>query len=126
MTRSPEKVLASIRAGASISDASRHVGYSPRTIEKWLAAGRRDPDSKHGPFARQVEQIRAARQVSDREPLDEAELLTIASEAARKGSIPAMRLVYEILSAAEAEPVQADPLAAVDEIARRRAANGST
>jgi transposase-like protein len=43
--RCHESVVDGVRAGASIADAARKAGCSPRTVDRWLQAGRLD---RHG------------------------------------------------------------------------------
>lgn len=125
------RVLHSMRAGASVADAARHVECSPRTVERWIARGRENPSSGYGDFAAAVDALRDARAVEPSDaPLSDYELRAIVSEGVRAGSVPAMRLYWEILLA-DPEPdgeASDNPLAEVDELAerRRQAAMGGT
>jgi hypothetical protein len=91
----------------------------------WITKGHKAESGLYHDFAAAVEAARAEAKARP-EPMDEAELLHVVSEAARKGSTAAMKLRWEMICAyrepAEAEEPQADPLAAVDELAARRAA----
>ena len=49
-----ESVLAALVAGVSGEDAARQHGIASRTIDRWLARGREDRDSKYGPSSRRL------------------------------------------------------------------------
>ena len=121
-------VLEAIAAGVSITDSARANEVGLRTVGNWLAAGRRDPDGPYGDFARAVDAAQAARIVpppASRSELDEDELRSLVATSARGGSVPAMRLFHDLYLRAAAGEVTTsddDPLAEVDELARRRAA----
>lgn len=123
-TTSGEAVLAALLAGLSEADAARQHGVAVRTVQRWLERGREDPDSAYGSFARAVDGARADRALPDELPADEGELLLVASRAARKGNVQAMRLVWEMLKVGDegGEAGADDPLREVDELARRRMA----
>jgi hypothetical protein len=117
-------LLERVSAGVSYQDACRSVGVSYPSLKAWLKKGR-EGVPVYAEFLEALEGARAEAEARP-EPMDEAELLHVVSEAARKGSVAAMKLRWEILLAyrepAEAEEPQADPLEAVDELAARRAA----
>jgi transposase len=111
-----------VRAGASFEDAARVAEISHNTAKTWLTRGRKG-EKRYQPFAVAIDAARA--EAAERpEPMDEDELLVVVSEAARRGSVQAMKLRWEMIRdsriATEEEP--ADPLAALDELAARRAA----
>jgi transposase-like protein len=58
-----EGVLEALVAGVSIEDTARQHRIASRTIDRWLARGRRDPESKYGPFAEAVDLARAEREL---------------------------------------------------------------
>lgn len=58
-----ESVMEALVAGVSGEDAARQQGITARTVERWLARGREDPDSKYGPFAEAVDRARAEREL---------------------------------------------------------------
>lgn len=130
--RASRPVLEAIVAGASTAEAARKHGVGVRTVERWIARGREEPDSIYAPFAVAVDACRAARALPAADVLaamDEAELALIVSEKARAGNVQAMRLRWEQL---RAEPI-ADPvpmteeekiLAEMDELAARRRRRG--
>jgi transposase-like protein len=94
-----ERVLEALVAGVSVADAARQHRIASRTIDRWLARGREDPDSKYGPFAEAVDKARAERELppAGQRPADPAELRLLISKAARNGNVQAMRLLWEIL-----------------------------
>lgn len=113
-------------AGVSLEDACRAVGITEKTAKKWLARGRKDGVGPFADFARDVDEARAEAKARP-EPMDAEELARVVSEAARKGSVAAMKLRQEMLladrrTAEEPEEAPQDPLAGVDELAQRRAA----
>lgn len=123
------RLIDCFRYGVSIHDAALQVGVPQRTVERWLSRGRREPESKYGPFAQAAAEARSAE--TDAGPMDAAQLRVQVSRAARRGSVPAMRLYWEFLEADKRRAAPAssfeelDPIAqARDELAARRKANG--
>lgn len=115
------QVLGAVGAGLSIVDAATQVGVSERTVKNWLTRGRREPESKYGPFAVAVDGARDGPGADAAMSRDE--LFVVVSRAARKGSVQAQKLYWEMLNgpgASEEVEVESDPLAGVDEVARRR------
>jgi IS30 family transposase len=112
-------------AGVSLADISTALDIRLPTLKGWLTRGRREESGQYHDFAQAIESARDEAKARP-EPMDEDELLHVVSETARKGSVAAMKLRWEMICAhrqpAEAEEPQADPLAAVDELAARRAA----
>src|SRR5665811_1340181 len=88
-------VLESLLAGASVADAASKHGVAARTVERWIARGRKEPDSKYGPFASAVDDQRAERELPT-EAMTGAEFRQAIDGAVRSGSIPAMRLWAEL------------------------------
>jgi hypothetical protein len=116
-------VLASLLAGVSVADAAVEHGVAARTIERWLAKGRENPDSKYGPFARAVDEQRAEREVPTG-AMDGAEFRQAIDTAVRKGSIPAMRLWAELyLGEEQEEPPDTSKIASLAERRRVRSAS---
>ena len=78
-------ILKTLLTGASVADAAAQHGVSERTIERWLARGREEPDGPYGDFAAAVDKQRdrAALPPRDGLPLDREELLLILSEKTR-------------------------------------------
>lgn len=118
-----DQVLEAIEAGVSIADAGRASDVAPRTIYRWLARGREEREGPFASFAQAVDRSREDRSLNKCDkPLDEHDLRLRISEAARAGSVAAMRLYWEILKSDRHDPAsEDDPLAGVDELARRRA-----
>ena len=100
-----EGVLEALVAGVSVADTARQHRIASRTIDRWLARGREDPDSKYGPFAEAVDRARVERELPppDERPADPSELRILISEAARKGNVQAMRLLWEVLQSEDGQ-----------------------
>ncbi len=78
--------MAALVAGLSAADAAREHGVSVGAVKGWLRHGRADPGSRYGPFAREVDAARAARESPERDGLvGEREVLELLSSAARAG-----------------------------------------
>lgn len=117
-----DDLLEALRAGASVADAARNVGVPKRTVEGWLTRGHREPESIYASFTAAVDEIRRSRSFVSSDPMSEDELLGYVSRAARAGSVPAMRLCWEMLRGGRDEGQENDPLAQLDdELAVRRA-----
>ena len=111
-------------AGVSLPDACRALELRLATVKAWLTRGRREGTGEYAEFAAAVEEAREAAK-SRPEPMDEDELAVVVSEMTRKGSVQAAKLRWEMLlraSGEDEEAGEADPLAEVDELARRRRA----
>jgi transposase-like protein len=100
-----EGVLDALLAGVSVADTARQHRIASRTIDRWLARGRRDPESKYGPFAEAVDRTRADRELPppDERPANPSELKILISKAARKGNVQAMRLLWEVLGSEDGQ-----------------------
>ena len=100
--------------GLTIADAARVTGIGEKTAKRWLARGRRETSGEYRDFADAVERAREARDEAE-PPLDQAELKAVVSRAARKGSVQAMKLRWEMLRAEELPaPEPDDPFAELD------------
>lgn len=120
-----EAILARIVRGASLADAARLHGVGARTVSSWIEKGRRDPDGAYGDFARQVDEARAERRLpSDADELDEDELRRVVARSARAGNVQAAKFYFDTWIKGTSEGVTdgIDPLAEVDELARKRVA----
>jgi hypothetical protein len=82
-------------AGVSIRDACRALDIREGTVKGWITRGHRESDGPYAEFLTAVEVAR--RNADDQRPMDEAELRQVAAAAARKGSVQAMKLVWELL-----------------------------
>ena len=78
------------------------MGVPHRTVKRWIARGRSERESKYGAFAAAIDAARRGTGAIDETDLSEAELEQIAWRAAQAGSVPAMRLCFEILRRQEA------------------------
>ena len=110
-------VLEGIRAGATVGEAATGEGVAESTVHGWLKRGRKDPKSKYGKFSSAVDSAFAEKTMpapGDR-PADQAELLMMATRAARAGNVTAMRLLAELL-----DPTDADSGDALTEFDRAR------
>ncbi len=112
-------------AGLSLRDACTQAEVPEATARGWLRKGREGTEPYDG-FVREMEAAREAAQVAHARlaPMNEAELLEVASGAARKGSVQAMRLVWEMLRTEPADGERekpADTLGFIDQLAQRRA-----
>ncbi|MDQ3647479.1 MAG: hypothetical protein M3433_02640 [Actinomycetota bacterium] len=107
-------------AGVSMRDACRVLELREKTVAGWLARGRRE-DS--GPYADFVRAIEAAREDarSRPEPMTVEEHRLAVSEAARQGSVQALKLYWEMLRARDTEePAVPGPVSKIDELAAKR------
>ena len=118
--RLSEPILAALVAGASIADAARRHGCSPRTVKGWLERGRRSPDGRYGRFAHSVYSRRQGRGVPRLGVPDREELLLLLSAAARAGSVKEMKELLHIHERQHAGWEPRDPLDRFDELAARR------
>jgi len=106
MTAEQTQVLESVKAGASIEEAAHNAGRPVASVRRWLSEGRKRPDGRHGEFARAVDAARGERKQAERAlegplSMEEAELLI--AKAARKGSVPALRLWFEQRAAGDSK-----------------------
>ena len=112
-------------AGVSLPDACRALELREQTVKSWLQRGRQE---SNGPFAEFVAAIEDARVASAARPgpMDAAELACVVSQAARAGSVvgdeAASRDARRRGTRRRGRDDTDDPLAEVDELARRRVA----
>ena len=100
--------------GLTIADAARATGIGEKTAKRWLARGRRETSGAYADFADAVDRAREARDQAE-PPLDPAELKAVVSRAAKKGSVQAMKLYWEMIRAEEQPgPEPDDPFAELD------------
>lgn len=112
--------------GLSMKDACREIGVREKTVKDWLTRGRKEDDGDYAEFAAAVEATRQDATVFD-EPMDEDELKLAVSRAAKKGSVAAQKLLWEMLRAAtdDTPDEDADPFDVLDqedELAKKRGA----
>lgn len=119
------EILERTALGLTQADIARELDIRLPTLKKWIARGRREDAGEYADFSRAYEAAREEAKARP-EPMDEAELLIVVSEAARRGSVQAMKLRWEMICAdrddAEAEEPTEDPLAEVYELAEARRA----
>lgn len=117
--------------GVSLADACRDLEVSEKTVRGWLTRGRSEADGAYHDFAVAVDEARevARAQVP---PMDEDELRSVVARSARKGSVQAMKLYWEMIRApnrdADADAKKGDPFEALDagdELAQIRARRGA-
>jgi transposase len=108
-------------AGVSLPDAARAIGIREATVKSWLTKGRRERSGEYAEFASAIEEARAA--ASSRPgPMEGGELAAVVSEMARKGSVQAAKLRWQMLTASEtSEEDRADEFDELKERRRRRA-----
>ena len=102
------------RSGLGIADAARETGVREKTAKGWLARGRQETSGEYRDFTDAVEAARLERDQAE-QPMDPDELKLVVSRAAKKGSVRAMKLRWEMIRAEQqpgSEP--ADPFAALD------------
>jgi hypothetical protein len=114
-------IVARVEVGVPFEDAAQAAGVPANTAKAWLARGRREDSGAHADFAVAVDQAREAAQ-SRRVPMDEDELARVVSDAARAGSVQAMKLRWEQIRAAKniGQEEKPGPQSKVDELAARR------
>jgi hypothetical protein len=98
-----EAILSSVVAGTSIDEAARNADVPVATVRRWLRDGRRGK-SPYDTFAEALDNARADRQNAEDDldgPLDPREAELLLAKAARKGSVPALRLWFELKNAGE-------------------------
>jgi len=110
-------LLVRLERGQSMAVAAASSGIPLPTAKGWLAKGRRGGGAGYAAFA---EAVANAREIAARvaPPMDEKELRSHVSAAARKGSVTAMKLLWAMLQ--DGDPVEdagEDTLAALDELA---------
>jgi hypothetical protein len=107
MTEDQALVLESVKAGCSIEEAALQAGRPVASVRRWLSQGRKRPDGNHGEFARAVDGARGERQQAERAlkdgPLTPSEADLLLAKAARKGSVPALRLWFEQRTAGDSK-----------------------
>jgi transposase len=120
-----EAIVELVFDGLSTSDAARAAGVNVKTVKNWLTRGRREGDGPYSDFADAIE--RAREESAEREqPMDEDELRIVVSRAAKKGSVAAQKLYWEMLRSKKDPGGEkpADPFEELDgddELAKARA-----
>lgn len=121
--------LERIAAGLSIEDACRAVGIAKATFKGWQGRARKGVPA----YVEFMQEVDDAREVAANrpEPMDGDELLRVVSQAARKGSVQAMKLRWEMIcadrNASEEDETEApaSTRSRIDELAARRSAQAA-
>jgi transposase-like protein len=97
-TNTSAAIIEAVQAGASIEETARTNDVPVATVRRWLREGRAGK-SPYADFAAAVDGARDERKQAEREltegPLTPEEAELLLARAARKGSVPALRLYYE-------------------------------
>jgi hypothetical protein len=116
-------IIARVEQGVPFKDAARAAGVKYETARSWLGRGRREDSGPYAEFAQAIEQARHSAVTGA--SMDADELAQVVSEMARKGSVQAAKLRWEMLRVAdEREAAAARYLDEFDELKARRAARG--
>ena len=105
-------------AGVSLADAARATGIREATVKSWLTKGRRDSSGEYVEFAAAIEEARESAR-SRPDPMDADELARVVSEMARKGSVTAAKLRWEMLRDTASDDDKA-PVDEFDQLKERR------
>jgi hypothetical protein len=105
-------------AGVSLPDAARATGIREATVKSWLTKGRRESSGEYAEFAAAIDRARESAR-SRPEPMDADELARVVSEMARKGSVTAAKLRWEMLRSTDEEDAS-EPVDEFDELRLRR------
>lgn len=115
--------------GLTIKDAARTADVREKTVKGWITKGRQE---EAGPYRDFVNALDEARQeATEREqPMDADELKLAVSRAAKKGSVAAQKLLWEMLKVdkGSGEEQPRDPFEELDgdEVAAARERRKST
>lgn len=100
-----DSIVDAVKAGASVEEASRVAGVPVATVRRWLRDGRKGKQH-YASFSTAVDGARAGRKQAERAlvdgPLSPEEAERLVARAARKGSVPALRLYFERMAAEDA------------------------
>jgi hypothetical protein len=95
--KSPE-IVAAVQAGATIEEGSRASEVPVASVRRWLRDGRKGREP-YATFSAAVDGARGERRDAERAltdgPLSREEAELLLAKAARKGSVPALRLWFE-------------------------------
>jgi hypothetical protein len=97
-------IIDAVEAGATIEEAAIAVDLPVATVRRWLRDGRKGK-SPQDTFAAAVDAARAERKSAEDAldaPLTAEEAEILVAKAARKGSVPALRLYFELRAAQDA------------------------
>ena len=95
------EIVACVQGGATIAEAACASGVAAATVRRWLSAGRAGRE-RYVAFAKAVDGARGDRKAAESAlkagPLSAEEAELLLARAARKGSVPALRLWFELRS----------------------------
>jgi hypothetical protein len=117
------KLARAVKAGASFDEACQKHGVNVHTAQTWLRNGRRDPEGRYGTFAAAVDAAKSSRAAAKVPPSSEGltrdEYERLLAEAARAGSVPALKL-WADTHPTEGQAAPGDALSFLDELLQDR------
>jgi hypothetical protein len=119
--RAPQGLARAHRTGVSLADACRAEGLRVNTVKSWLHRGRQEGEGPYADFARAIDEARHAAKAQPGS-MGADELARVVSEMARKGSVQAAKLRWEMLRAPNGQ--EAPDADEFDELKARRARRG--
>jgi transposase len=112
-------LIASVQAGCSIEEAAHNASVPAATVRRWLRDGRKGR-RKYEAFAVAIDGARSERRQAEKAlrdgPLTNEEAAQLLARAARKGSVPALRLWYERVAVDESSRRDADARALLTQV----------
>lgn len=90
-----ERFVALVAGGAGLEEAAASVGISRRSVMDWLARGRVQEGTPAAEFAAAFEAARAGGADVSADRLTEDDLVALMEAQARRGNVPAIRLLLE-------------------------------
>jgi hypothetical protein len=116
-------IIARLEVGLTFKEAAAAAGIKVPTAQGWLARGKRETKGDYAEFADAVERAKSGPGIEAMTP--EEHRLKV-SEIARRGSVQALKLYWEIIRADregddDEDQKPKDSLDEIDELARRRA-----
>jgi hypothetical protein len=97
-TNFSQAIIAAVQAGATIEEAAISVDVPAGTVRRWIGTGRKGREP-YADFANAVDVARRDRKSAEDAldgPLTDEEAKLLIARAARKGSVPALRLWYDL------------------------------
>lgn len=109
------KALECFRMGLSVVETAKAIDVSEQTLKGWITRGRKEEAGEYREFVAAVEEARESCKQAEA-PLTPDEHLLIVSRAARRGSVTAMKLYWDMLRADDGEEPTppADPMSEFD------------
>lgn len=107
-----QKLVAFASEGLSIRDAARSADVRDKTVRGWLSKGRAEASGPYADFAGAFDDARMS--FAEQElPMTRDELVLQISRAAKRGSVQAQKLYWEVLQT-EKQSNAPDPFAELD------------